>query len=142
MDNGEFGWANKGEGRFLDEKNNKIEVEEIRWGNRENTEVSQGTRDALGNATVGAVGVPVIEEVQRAENKQALVDNRTSEEIAIDAPEIAKDGDEQEDEWARKAEEVVEATRNNPRERMVRVAQLRSSYQLARFNRGLGMRND
>ena len=138
MDNGEFGWANRGEGRFLGERNN----ERVEWGVGEKTEVSQGVKDALGNATVGATGIPVVEEVRKAEDQQMLVDNRTSEEMAMGAPEVAKDGDKQEDEWAQKAEAVVEATRNNPRERMIQVAQLRNSYQMARFNRERGARND
>ena len=141
MNNGEFGQIDKGEGWSSDEKKGTNSTGEMTWGDSEKTKVNQGVLSTLGNATVGASGIPVVEEVQKAEDRRTLTDNRTTEEVAIGAPEIAKDGEKLEDRYAEEAEKITAETRNDPNRRMIRVAQLRKDYQMARFNRERGARN-
>ena len=79
--------------------------------------------------------------VDEIEVKATLADNRTSEEVAMEVPEVAKDGDKMEEAWILRAKQVVEETRTNPSERLKKTARLREEYLLRRFNRILGERN-
>ena len=69
-------------------------------------------------------------------------DNRTAEEIAIDAPEVAKDGDKMEKDWMDRARRAIHETKNDPNKRLLDVALLREEYMRKRFNRILGERNE
>lgn len=101
---------------------------------------NSGLENALGIVSVGAAGVDggAIDEI---EVKATLMDNRTSEEVAMEMPEVAKDGDKMEEAWILRAKQVVEETKTNPSERLKRAARLREEYLLKRFNRILGERN-
>lgn len=99
--------------------------------------------NAIGIATVGATGVMPEVGTQATEQVGVLpTDNRTAEEIAINAPEVARDGDRMEKEWMDRAREVVKETKNDPNGRLQRTARLREDYMRKRFNRILGERND
>lgn len=99
--------------------------------------------NAIGIVTVGATGVTPEREAQMREQIATLpTDNRTAEEVAIGAPEVARDGDRMEKEWMDRAREVVKETKNDPNGRLLRVARLREDYMRKRFNRILGERND
>lgn len=99
--------------------------------------------NAIGIATVGATGVTPEREAQLVEQITTLPgDNRTAEEIAIDAPEVARDGDQMEKEWMDRARAVVKETKDDPNGRLLKVARLREDYMRKRFNRILGERND
>lgn len=99
--------------------------------------------NAIGIATVGATGMTPEREVRTEEQILTLpTDNRTAEEIAIDAPEVARDGDRMEKEWMDRAREVVKETKNDPNGRLQKTARLREDYMRKRFNRILGERND
>ena len=101
-----------------------------------------GLENALGIVSVGATGVDEGERaVDEIEVKATLADNRTSEEVAMEVPEVAKDGDKMEEAWILRAKQVVEETRTNPSERLKKTARLREEYLLRRFNRILGERN-
>ena len=97
--------------------------------------------NAVGIVTVGATGVMPEREV-REQTVALPTDNRTMEEVAIGAPEVARDGDRMEKEWMDRAREVVRETKNDPNGRLLKVARLREDYMRKRFNRILGERND
>lgn len=97
-------------------------------------------QNALGIATVGVAGMagePTVAQMSGVTPH----DNRTEEEIAIDAPEVAKDGDKMEAEWMTRARRAIHETKNDPNKRLVDVALLREEYMRKRFNRILGERN-
>lgn len=99
-----------------------------------------GVQNALGIATVGVAGMtgePTVAQISGV----TPYDNRTEEEIAIDAPEVAKDGDKMEAEWMTRARRAIHETKNDPNKRLVDVALLREEYMRKRFNRILGERN-
>ena len=75
------------------------------------------------------------------ELRREIKDNRTAEEIRIDAPEVARDGDKMEDEWMERARNVISETKGHPNERLTKAALLREEYMRKRFNRILGERN-
>lgn len=97
--------------------------------------------NALGIVSVGATGVDERRAIDEIEVKATLADNRTSEEVAMEVPEVAKDGDRMEEAWISRAKQVVEETRKNPSERLKKTARLREEYLLKRFNRIIGERN-
>ena len=99
-----------------------------------------GVENALGIATVGVAGMtgePTVAQMSGVTPH----DNRTVEEIAIDAPEVAKDGDKMEVEWMERARKAISDTKNDPNKRLLDVALLREEYMRKRFNRILGERN-
>ena len=99
--------------------------------------------NAIGIVTVGATGVTPEREAQMVQQiVTSPTDNRIAEEVAIGAPEVARDGDRMEKEWMDRAREVVKETKNDPNGRLLKVARLREDYMRKRFNRILGERND
>ena len=104
------------------------------------TETDPRFQNALGIATVGIAemaGEPTVAQMSGV----LPHDNRTVEEIAIDAPEVAKDGDKMEAEWMMRARRAISDTKNDPNKRLLDVALLREEYMRKRFNRILGERN-
>lgn len=100
-----------------------------------------GLENAMGIVTVGAtemVGEPTVAQMSGV----LPHDNRTTEEIAIDAPEVARDGDKMEKDWMERARRAVHETKGDPNKRLLDVALLREEYMRKRFNRILGDRND
>lgn len=104
------------------------------------TDADPRFQNALGIATVGVAGMagePTVAQMSGVTPH----DNRTTEEIAIDAPEVAKDGDKMEVEWMARARKAISDTKNDPNKRLLDVALLREEYMRKRFNRILGERN-
>lgn len=100
-----------------------------------------GVENAIGIATVGVAqmaGEPTIAQMSGVTPH----DNRTAEEIAIDAPEVAKDGDKMEKDWMDRARRAISETKNDPHKRLLDASLLREEYMRKRFNRILGERND
>ena len=100
-----------------------------------------GLENAIGIVTVGAtemVGAPTVAQMSGV----LPHDNLTTEEIAIDAPEVARDGDKMEKDWMERARRAVNETKGDPNKRLLDVALLREEYMRKRFNRILGDRND
>lgn len=98
-------------------------------------------QNAIGIATVGIAdmaGEPTIAQMSGVTPH----DNRTAEEIAIDAPEVAKDGDKMEKDWMDRARRAISETKNDPHKRLIDASLLREEYMRKRFNRILGERND
>ena len=104
------------------------------------TETDPRFQNALGIATVGVAGMagePTVAQMSGVTPH----DNRTTEEVAIDAPEVAKDGDKMEKDWMDRARRAIHETKNDPNKRLLNVALLREEYMRKRFNRILGERN-
>lgn len=56
-------------------------------------------------------------------------------------PEIASDGHKLEKEWVEKTKEVVDKTKDDPREEEIQVGELKADYLKKRFNRAIGDKN-
>lgn len=94
-----------------------------------------------------AMGIVSVGAAEMDENRPEMAgiaprDNRTIEEMKIGAPEVARDGDKMERDWMERAREVIKETKNDPNERLTKVALLREEYMRKRFNRVLGARNE